>query len=1135
MVRLRLRLRQESVKTEAKTQAYKKPRLVSWKAIAAGFVAFLVMTAYEAIKEAGFSNLTLRQSHLITILFCTTLVLFLSAFFFRREQAKLNASIALSDSLMESLPGVVCVFDASGSVRRWNTNFLGYTASEAVEKGVLSTVAPESLDVVQQAMKNALEHGAAETEAWLVAKSGVKIPCYLSGVRILFDNEPFVVGVAIDISKRKRAEEHVRLQTAALESAANAIVITDVSGKIQWVNPAFSRLTGFAREEALGKNPRILKSGKQDESVYRRLWTSILSGEIWSGEVTNRRKDGQLYIEEMTIAPVRSVSGEITNFVAIKQDVTERKRVEAALRNSEEQFRDLAENIRDVFFVGEPDPVHLTYLSPAYEEIWGRPRREAYDRPDAWIDSIHPEDRERAVDLFTKAYQGERAHAEYRVVRPDGSIRFIKARAFPVLNAEGKFCRLVGIAEDLTKSKRAEEAQRESEEQVRLLLQSTAEAIYGINLDGNCTFANAACVRMLGYGSPAELLGKNMHTIMHHSFPDGRPYPVEACQIFRAFRVGKGSHVDNEVLWRKDGACFPAEYWSYPIQRDEKSIGSVVAFLDITDRKRAEAELLKAKEGAEAANRAKSEFLANMSHEIRTPMNGIIGMTDLVLETELSPEQAEYLHMLKGSADALLTLLNDILDFSKMEAGRLELDNLHFDLRKSLSEVVKTLAIKAQQKGLEFIFDVRPEVPTVVAGDPARIRQVLVNLVGNAIKFTETGELEVNVQLEAQNAEGTILHFSVRDTGIGIPADKQQVIFDAFSQADSTTTRKYGGTGLGLTISAQLVGLMSGRIWVESVAGKGSIFHFTVQVAPVAARPSFESIEVSELSGLRLVVVDDNATNRRILEESVTRWRMRPTVVENAKAAMEVLRQAHASGAQIPLVLTDAHMPEIDGFGLVERIRQDPSLSNVLIVMLTSGGERGDAARCQKLGVAGYLSKPFDRLELRDVLLHVLARDRSTPGQNTLVTRHTVLEQQRSLSFLVAEDDDVNQRLITRLLEKRGHSVVVAHNGKEAVDAFERQFFDFILMDGQMPEMDGFAATKLIREKEKASGTHVPIIALTALAMKGDEERCLACGMDGYVSKPLKIEELFSVIEKVVPGIMRGSAVEGATPIKGSR
>ena len=975
--------------------------------MAASLAALLVTGAYEGIKEAIFSDLTRWQSHGITVLFCGIVVFFLSAMFLGREQAKLDESVSLSESLLHSLPGVVCVFDAQGHIRRWNTNFLGYDASEVLGSGIMSTVAPESLNAVQQTMKIAFDNGAAETEAWLVAKSGAKIPCYLTGARIIFENEPCVVGVAIDISKRKRLEERAFLQSAALESAGNAIVITDARGSIQWVNPSFSQLTGYALEEVVGQNPRILKSGKQDESLYRDLWNTILAGRVWKGEIANRKKDGQLYTEEMTIASVHSASGEITNFIAVKQDITERKRVEAALRQSEEQ--------------------------------------------------------------------------------------------------------------------------------VRLLLESTAEAIYGIDLDGNCTLANAACVRMLGYESPGELLGKNMHATMHHSYADGRPYPVEECKIYRAFREGKGSHVDDEVLWRKDGTSFPAEYWSYPIQREGKSIGSVVAFLDISERKQAEFGLVKAKHGAEAANRAKSEFLANMSHEIRTPMNGIIGMTDLVLETDLTPEQAEYMHMLKGSADSLLTLLNDILDFSKVEAGKLELDNLEFDLRKSLGDVVKTLAIKAQKKGLEFIYDVHPEVPTVVTGDPGPIRQVLVNLVGNSIKFTVSGEIEVNVRAEAQTVEAAILHFSVRDTGIGIPVNKQQMIFDSFSQADSTTTRKYGGTGLGLTISAQLVGLMGGRIWVESDVGKGSTFHFTVQVASGPARPTSELMEVSKLVGIPLLVVDDNATNRRIIGDSVTRWGMRPTVVEGALAAIEVLRQAHALGAQIPLVLTDAHMPEIDGFGLVERIRREPSLSNVLIVLLTSGGERGDVARCQKLGMAGYLSKPFDRLELRDVLLHVLTRGRAMPGQNTLVTRHSVLEQQRSLSFLVAEDDAVNQRLITRLLQKRGHTVVLARNGLEAVEAFEKQSFDIVLMDGQMPEMDGFAATQRIREKEKTSGTHLPIIALTALAMKGDEERCLAAGMDGYVSKPLKLEELFSVIERVVPGTIRGPVAEETTPTKSTR
>jgi two-component system sensor histidine kinase/response regulator len=654
---------------------------------------------------------------------------------------------------------------------------------------------------------------------------------------------------------------------------------------------------------------------------------------------------------------------------------------------------------------------------------------------------------------------------------------------------------------------------------MRTVIDNIPDSIFVKDSEGRYLLTNKAFAKLHGFESPDPLLGKTAFDL----FPKERAAFLHSADL-EVMRATKPIVIEGErSLVDAEGNLRWIQMTKVPLTNKLGDIVGVVGVnRDITPRKRAEVESVKAKEEAEAANRAKSEFLANMSHEIRTPMNGIIGMTDLVLETELTTEQSEYLHMVKGSADTLLSLINDILDLSKMEAGKLELDYMSFDLRKSLSEVTKILVIKAQQKGLEFIFDVSPEVPVNVVGDPARLRQILVNLVGNAIKFTDTGEIEVNIRTEAERTEGIVLRFSVRDTGIGIPADKQDKIFSAFSQADSSTTRKYGGTGLGLTIVGQLVGLMGGKLSVESELGKGSTFCFTVQVTPGVATAPGELLDESQLAGVPILVVDDNATNRRILEDSVLRWKMIPTVVEDAMAALQVLQQRELSNAQFSLILTDAHMPEIDGFGLIERIRQNPSLANVRIVILTSGGQRGDAARCQKLGVAAYLSKPFDRLELREVLLHVLAGDPPSPGTTALVTRHTVQEQRQSLSFLVAEDNAVNQRLIARLLEKRGHSVVLAHNGREAVQTIEQQYFDIVLMDVQMPEMDGFEATRLIREKERASGTHIPIIALTAHAMQGDEERCLASGMDGYVTKPIKLVELFSVIEKVVPGTNRG-------------
>lgn len=665
------------------------------------------------------------------------------------------------------------------------------------------------------------------------------------------------------------------------------------------------------------------------------------------------------------------------------------------------------------------------------------------------------------------------------------------------------------LKKEITKRKQTEETLRKSQQEFASIFKYNPEAVIYHEEEGTILNINPRFTELFGY-TLEEIKDRNINEGM--IFPQDKT-KVESKKITKT-ALKKGLVKIEAIRKKKDGTLFPVIISASPIIIKGKPKGIIASYTDITKDKLAEKEIIKAKKEAELANRAKSAFLASMSHEIRTPMNTIIGMAELMKYTPLNNEQKDYMDILKVSTDSLLELINDVLDISKIESGHIEIEKIEFDLWELIESIGITLSAKASQKGLELLCYTKPEVPRYIMGDSNRLRQILINLAGNSLKFTDKGEIIVKAETLKRENDRVLLHFTVKDTGIGIPKEKQEKIFKSFSQVDSSTTRKYGGTGLGLSISKQLVELMGGKIWVESEVSKGSTFHFTTpSVVVEKLEERKKEIIPSEIRNLRVLIIDDNYVSRMILREITSLWGALPKEAEDGLSALKELKLACNRGKPYQLILLDKNMPDLDGFEVAKRIKEIPECKKIPIIILSSEREEADLRKVEELGISDFILKPVRRSRLYNAIVKEIV---SKIGE-TVVEKSEIesVLKNRLFKILLAEDNLLNQKLGVRLLEKQGWKVTPANNGKEVLDLLEKNRFDFILMDIQMPEMDGIEATHEIRKREKETGSHIPIIALTANAFVEDRRRCLEAGMDEYTTKPIKVKELFSIIEEI--------------------
>jgi PAS domain S-box-containing protein len=994
-----------------------------------------------------------------------------------------------------------------------------------------------------------------------------------------------MAGSIVDITDGKIAQNELRKLSLATENSPASVVITAIDGTIEYVNATFCEVTGYSAQEAIGQNPRVLKSGNLDASFYKELWDTILAGKTWRGDFINKKKSGEEYWESASISPIQNDEGEITHFVAVKQDITDRKRAEQTIMESRAKYRDLVENANCIILQMDTRG-NITFFNRFAQGFFGYSEAEILGRSVVGTISPATDSTGRNLEIMIQdlvRHPQRYNDNENENIRRNGELAWVAWTNRAIYDDENRLSEILCIGIDRTEQKRAGEIVKNSEQRLGQIIDFLPDPTWVIDDDGKVERWNRAMEKLLRLKAD-EMVGKGNYEYALPFYGERRPVLIDLVKDWDT------KYEEKYMSIKKDGENLVAESYHPTLGQDGMYLsatagllydtsgeiaGAIESLRDITERRHMEDELIQAKQAADDANKAKGDFLANMSHEIRTPMNAVIGMAYLALKTELTPKQRDYLKKIQSSANSLLGIINDILDFSKIEAGKLDIEAVDFNLDDVLDNLGNLLTVKAQEKeNLEVLFAAAPDVPRYLVGDPLRLGQVLINLANNAVKFTETGEIVVSIGKVERKEDQVTLKFAVSDTGIGLTEEQMGKLFQSFSQADTSTTRKYGGTGLGLAISKKLVNMMDGDIWVESEYGQGTSFVFTANFGLGKEKVKKRFAISTELRGMKALVVDDNATSREILKDILESFSFEVALAASGEEGITEVENA-AGEKPFELVILDWKMPGMDGIEAASRIKNHPALSKIpAIILVTAYGREEIMQKAEDSGLDGFLIKPVNASVLFDAIMQSFGQE--IPETSRLAKRQKEsdpLQEIRGARILLVEDNEINQQVAQEILEGAGLIVTIANNGQEALDAVKETGYDAVLMDVQMPVMDGYAATREIRKWEVGSGKSecgrrkgevgsrntevgkgnkekeleaqgskvkgadsaelaassiqhpVPIIAMTAHAMAGDEEKSLKAGMNGHVAKPIDPEQLFATLQKwIKPGDRRDAA-----------